>query len=166
MRNLVWIFAALILLAAMVGSTQAAPAPGDAAFGALRAAYAAREPAAAAAAYTADARVIYRYAGTPEDRRVGRAAITASFRELFDQIDPATPIDLNFRLAETAGDRRIGFYRMRIGKSVSYGRFEVRLAPDGRFVEDISSDATQADFEGAAGPLMFAGDEAAPDRDE
>lgn len=155
MRHLAWLVGVLLVLS---GAAQAA-GPEEGAFKALRAAYAARDPAAAAAAYTPDARVIYRYAGTPEDRREGQAAITASFRELFDQIDPATPIDLNFRIAASVGDRRTGIYRMRIGGSVSYGRFEVRLADDGRFREDISSDATVEDFEGAAGPLMFAADD-------
>lgn len=152
MRTPAWLLGLLILLS---GAAQSAT-PEAAAFKALRAAYAAKDPAAAAAAYTPDARVIYRYAGAPEDRRDGRAAITTSFRELFDQIDPATPIDLNFRVVEAVDDRLTGFYRMRIGGSVSYGRFEVRLAEDGRFREDISSDATVTDFEAAAGPLMFA----------
>jgi ketosteroid isomerase-like protein len=151
MRPLAWLVGVVLLLS---GAARAS-GPEESAFKALRAAYAARDAAAAAAAYTPDARVIYRYAGAPEDRRTGQAAITASFRELFDQIDPADPIDLNFRIAEAVGERRTGFYRMRIGGSVSYGRFEVRLADDGRFREDISSDATAEDFEGA-GPLMFA----------
>ncbi|NBB13799.1 prolyl oligopeptidase family serine peptidase [Caulobacter sp. SLTY] len=161
MRAFAWIAATLVLLS---GAAGAAP-PEETAFKALRAAYAAKDAAAAAAAYAPDAEVIYRYAGTPEDRRAGTTAIAASFRELFDQIDPATAIDLNFRVAETAGDRRVGYYRMRIGKAASYGRFEVRLGKDGRFVQDISSDGTVSDFESVAGPLMFANEDEVLDRD-
>lgn len=161
MKAFVWIAAALVLLS---GAAGAAP-PNAGGFETLRAAYAAKDANAAATAYAPDAEVLYRYAGTPEDRRVGTAAIAASFRELFDQIDPATPLDLNFRVAETAGDRRVGYYRLRIGKAASYGRFETRVGPDGRFVQDISSDATLADFETAAGPLMFADEDEVLDRD-
>lgn len=126
-------------------------------FAELRAAYAARNAAAAAATYTPDANVIYRYAGSPEERHRGTAAIRASFAALFQQIDPAKPLDLNFRQTERTGKRVVGYYRLRIGRDqVSYGRFDVLLGAGGKFSQDVSTDAPAEAFEESAGPVMLA----------
>lgn len=75
----------------------------------LSAAYANRNAAAAAAVYTQNAVVTYRYDGTPEERHEGTKAITSSFRALFDQIDGKDRIDLNFRQTLRAGNRVQGY---------------------------------------------------------
>lgn len=131
----------------------------------LRAAYAARDAEQAAAAYAPDATVTYRYDASPEERHTGREAIAASFRSLFDQIDAAQLLDLNFRAIERRGDTVAGVYRLRIGSgAASYGRFSVKLTPEGLFASDLSTSATLADFEAAAGPVMLATDEEILDR--
>lgn len=125
----------------------------------LREAYAARDPAAAAAVYAPDAVVIYAYDGTPEERYAGRAAIEKSFRTLFEQIDPKQSLDLNFRVTKRAGREVEGIYRLRIGKAESsYGRFAVTLHADGSFARDTSMSATLGDFEEAGGPVLLAAD--------
>ena len=133
-----------LAMAALVSPARAEP------FEQLRAAYAARDAAAAALAYSSDAEVIYRYAGAPEERHVGRAAIEASFAALFAQLDPADRPDLRFRQVLQEGSRRSGFYRLRLGAdTVLYGAFAVELSTDGLFARDISTDATVDDFEAA-----------------
>lgn len=148
-----------VLLAAMLivfGSASSAD-PGP--FAQLRAAYAARDPAAAAAAYAPDAELVFRYAGVAEENYRGTAAIAGSYKKFFDQVDPATRLDLNFRITTSDGARRRGIYRLRIGTgSTTYGRFEVDVASDGRFARDSSSDATLAEFEEAGGPVMLSPD--------
>jgi alpha/beta superfamily hydrolase len=129
-------------------------------FEVLRKAYATRDASLAATAYAPDAEVTYRYAGAPVERHVGRVAIAASFRALFDQIDPADTLDLNFRTVEIGSRSMSGFYRLRLGRSGdSFGRFTVTLAPGGLFATDLGSDATQQQFEDAAGALMFAAED-------
>ena len=129
-------------------------------FAQLRSAYLARDPAAAASAYAPDAQLVFRYAGTAEEKYRGSAAIAASYDRFFDQIDPASKLDLNFRIIRSVGSRRSGIYRLRIGKSsVTYGKFDVEIASDERFLSDLSSEATVADFEEAAVPVMLAADD-------
>ncbi len=126
------------------------------AFATLRAAYAARDAGAAAGAYADSAEVIYRYAGAPEERHRGRTAIRASFAALFAQIDTAQAMDLNFRVTRRRGRSMAGLYRIRIGTSQQlYGRFDVTLDGAGRFVRDVSTDATAAEFERSRAPLLF-----------
>ena len=147
-----WLICVALALAVLASPARAEP------FEQLRAAYAARDAAAAALAYSSDAEVIYRYAGAPEERHVGRAAIEASFAALFAQLDPAARPDLSFRLVSQQGSRRSGFYRLRLGADlVLYGAFDVELSADGLFARDVSTDATADDFEGAPVPA------AAPD---
>jgi len=142
----------------------AAPVTADP-FERLRAAYAARSAEEAAAVYAPDAVVTYRYNGSPEERHIGRKAIAASFHALFKQIDVAQPLDLNFRAIQRIGDRVAGVYRLRIGRGpASYGRFTVKLASGGLFASDLSTSATLADFEEAAGPVMLATDKETLDR--
>ena len=130
-------------LAALALAGQAAADP----FADLGAAYRARDGAAAAAVYTPDAIVTYRYDGAPEKRHIGTAAIARSFRQLFDQVDPATPLDLRFRFASRNATAATGVYRLGIGNTASYGRFTVTFAPDGRFATDLSTSAAAADFD-------------------
>ena len=129
-------------------------------FADLRSAYLARDPTAAASAYTHDASLVFRYAGTAEEKYRGSKEIAASYKRFFDQIDPSSKLELNFRIVGSVGPRRSGFYRLRIGKSsVTYGKFDVELAPDGRFLSDSSSDATMANFEETAAPVLLAEDD-------
>ncbi len=146
-------FAALLLSLA----TQSAAPPDP--FATLRDAYARRDPAMAAAAYSGDAQVLYRYDGAPEERYRGSAAIQASFASLFGSLDPTEPLDLNFRFTERDGDRVGGFYRLSVGRGTrAYGRFAATLGPDGRIIFDESRSATRDDFEDAPGPVSFAAD--------
>ncbi len=125
-------------------------------FSELRAAYAARDAAAAAAAYAPDAQVVYRYDGAPEERYRGTQPIASSFKALFDQIDPKDQLDLNFRETSRAGNRIQGVYRLKIGKAqTSYGRFDVVVDATGKFDSDASTSASREDFEEASGAVMF-----------
>lgn len=131
----------------------------------LSAAYASRNADAAAASYSRDAVVTYRYDGAPEERHEGTKAITSSFRALFAQIDGKDRLDLNFRETFRAGKRVQGYYRLRIGKEQSsYGRFDVMLDSSGRFASDISTGATRNEFEEATGKVMIAPDDETLDR--
>ena len=139
-----WLICAAFALAACAPSARAEP------FEQLRAAYAARDARAAALAYAPDAEIVYRYAGVPEERHVGRIAIEASFAAFFAQLDPSVPPDLRFRITHLDGSRRTGFYRLGLGVGTTvYGAFDVELSADGLFVRDVSTDAAMADFEPA-----------------
>lgn len=128
-------------------------------------AYRDRDADAAAALYTPDAEVVYRYDGTTPEQHVGTIEIARSFRSLFDQIAPGTPLDLNFRVTETSATSRSGVYRLRVGAgATSYGRFAVTMSADGRFASDTSSSATLTDFEDAAGPVLARADDETLDR--
>ncbi len=154
-----------LVLASTLASASSAQVPQPDPFAQLRAAYAKRDAQAAAAAYTPDAEVIYRYAGTPEERHKGRDAIARSFQSLLDQIDPADKIDLNFRVTQRSGPQVQGVYRLSYGYGkVSEGRFDVTLSSDGRFASDLSLDAPRDAFEEAAGPVMLAVDDETLDR--
>jgi hypothetical protein len=123
---------------------------GERAFGRLRAGYAARDAAVAASAYAPTAVVTYRYTGVPVERYRGRTAIRGSFQTLFDQIDTAQALDLDFRITSRRGRTLTGFYRLRIGtQQVTYGEFLVQLDRAGRFTHDVSRQATSAQFDGA-----------------
>lgn len=154
----------MLLHLALLG-VLAAPAPPNAdPFNQLRTAYAKRDADAAAAAYGQGAVITYRYQGAPEERYVGANAITGSFRRLFDQIDPMSPLDLNFRLTERQPTRASGFYRFRVGAQPSFGRFAVTFTPDGKFATDMSAGASLAEFEQARGPTLLAADDEVLDR--
>lgn len=154
-----------VIFALMMGAMcAAAPLAADP-FERLRAAYASRGAEAAAAVYAPDAMVTYPYDGSPVERHAGREAIASSFQALFKQIDAARPLDLNFRAIERRGDSVAGVYRLRFGREgASYGRFAVTLTPERLFASDLSTSATLADFEEAAGPVMLASDEEILDR--
>ncbi len=134
-------------------------------FADLRSAYAARDANAAAAAYLADAEIIYRYDGLADERYKGTQAIAASFAALFDRIDPKDRIDLNFRETTRVGNRVQGIYRLRLGRALtSYGHFDVLLGASGKFASDISTSATQVDFEEPSRPVMLDGADETLDR--
>jgi ketosteroid isomerase-like protein len=135
-------------------------------FSILRDAYARKDATAAAQAYTRDAKIVFQYPGMPREEHVGTAAITATIVRVLQPIRPEWTIDMNFKLepASGAGSPRTGLYRIAVNigaKTVnSYGRFTVRFGmEDGvwRFSEDISDIATQADYDSAPQPEMFAG---------
>jgi alpha/beta superfamily hydrolase len=128
-------------------------------FADLRAAYAARDARAAAAAYAPNGELINRYAGYPVERFRGHKAIEGNFVRLFAGIDPDKKIDLNFRFTAVTGLNREGVYRLRIGKAGYFGRFQVQLTPDGKFLRDESLDGTLSSFEYAAGPVLFLPDD-------
>ena len=128
-------------------------------FAELRAAYAARDARAAAAAYAPDAELINSYTRSAAEHFRGRDAIEANFAKLFAGIDPQKKIDINFRLTEANGATQRGVYRLRAGAKAYFGKFAVRLTPDGKFARDESFDGTRTDFEEAAGPVMLAADE-------
>ena len=129
-------------------------------------AYRQHDPAAASAAYAPDAMVIYRYDGAPEERYAGSKAITSSFKQLFDRIDPREQVDLNFRLTSRSPTSGEGFYRLRIGRNApQYGRFSVTFDRDGRFASDTSTSATMADFEEAKGPVLVRPEDETIERD-
>ena len=118
-------------------------------------AYIARDATAAALNYTYDATVIYAYDGVPEEILRGRPEIEESFNDFFGQIDPALPLDLNFRIARRHGASLSGYYRLRFGDAEnSYGGFDVVQNSDGLFVRDRSTSATRKDFEETAAPLL------------
>ncbi|MEQ1724492.1 MAG: alpha/beta hydrolase [Sphingopyxis sp.] len=156
---------AFALLLALCLSPVGAMAQDDAAsapFAQLRAAYAARDAAAAAAAYAPDARYIEAYDSERPTIITGRGAIERHLRSFLERLPAGAPIDLNFRSIRAARGRVTGLYRIRFGTGPTartlFGRFSTRLGADG-FVQDISSSADRAAFEDASGPLMFANDD-------
>lgn len=147
----------LLLTACTSGPTPNAEAADP--YATLRAAYAARDPAMAASAYTPDAQLIYEYDTTSVYS--GTVEIEASFADFFDQIAPEDALDLNFRItsrtATESGFQDRGIYRLRVGDEItSYGGFETRLdRASGRFVSDTGTAATRQDFEALPGDVMF-----------
>lgn len=142
---LVWLFAG--------PSAAAAVDP----FAILRTAYAARDPVAAASAYSPDAILADRTAGAATSAIQGSRAIVGSFRQTFAQLGNMGPLDLNFRISSRDGAKVSGFYRLRSkGGATGYGRFEVVLAGDGRFASDTMFDAARSDFEELEGPVLMA----------
>ena len=126
------------------------------AFERLSDAYAKRDPVASAAAYSASARVVYRYRGKPERQYVGLAEIEQSFRDFFARVDPSNHLDLNFRVTSRDNAHLRGLYRLRSGaRLTSYGHFEVELSQNGMFQSDISSEGSRDQFEDAKGPVML-----------
>ena len=125
----------------------------------LRAAYAARDAQAAAAAYAQDGEFINSFKKSPREYYRGRAAIEANFAKLFAEIDSQGKLDINFRVTEANGTTKRGMYRLKVGAKAYFGKFVVRLTPDGKFARDESFDGTRSDFEEAAGPVMFAPDD-------
>lgn len=144
-------------------SAQAAPLDP---FATLRDAYARRDANLAARAYVENAEVEYRYDGVPKETFIGTEAIRDSFESLFSSVSKTEALDLNFRITSKSSESAAGFYRLRFGqKNTSYGKFSVRIGPDGRFASDLSTSASRDDFEDASGPVALAADVEDLDRD-
>lgn len=140
---------ALLLALLMSGATHCAPASP---FATLRQAYAERDAARAASAYTAQARFRADEPGLPQPWQQGREVIERQFRAWFAAWD--APADLNFR----AATRTNGLYRLAVGAQQVCGRYTVRLAREAgrlRFASDLSEPVDCVQFHAAPGPLMF-----------
>lgn len=139
------------------------PAVDDAPFATLRQAYATRDAALAASAYTPDAVVTYAYS-EPHDVFRGTQEIEASFRSFFENVDSGLVIDLNFRAESlyVRGDTvwQSGIYRLQLGAGgTSYGRFlvsrGVATVKSTLFTTDRSEYSSQEAFEQSSGQVMF-----------
>lgn len=151
---------ATILLALTAQATPLDP------FAILRDAYARRDANFAARAYVESAEVEYRYDGVPKESYIGTDAIRDLFESLFSSVSKDEALDLNFRITSKSTDSAEGFYRLRFAqKNASYGKFSVRIGPDGRLASDLSTSASRDDFEEAAGPVALAADVEDLDRD-
>ncbi len=150
-----FVVAALLTLAfascAPAPAPAPAPTPANGPFLILSEAYAARDAAAAARAYTEGGVVIYAYEGVPEERFEGRAAIEGSFQRFFDQFPANQALDLSFRFARQSADAANGIYQLRVGDTDYYGSFDVTIE-EGLFARDVSSDGTMAAFEALPAP--------------
>jgi alpha-beta hydrolase superfamily lysophospholipase len=169
-------FAMLMALACFAGLSVAECFAAEDPFTVLRAGYAERNAARAASAYGSNALYVELYPGQAPVIRSGQAAIESGFRELFAALAPANAevaLDLNFRRVSSVAREGVvdetGFYRLRVldrsdkQSQVFYGSFAVRIV-DGRFAFDSSGPADMGQFEGAAGPVMFAPDDEALER--
>jgi hypothetical protein len=114
------------------------------------------DPSLAASAYASDGSLIFDYPGQPVEIFRGSDAIRKAYVRTFGQVDPGTPIALEFRFEPPglASATQSGAYKVRAtagGRPITvYGRFNVKLIKqDGawRFAEDRGEPATAADFE-------------------
>ena len=114
------------------------------------------DPALATSAYASDAKLLFDYPGQPPETFQGQNAIRSSYVRTFGQVDPGTPIKIEFRFVPPglASDRQDGAYRIDAqagGRPITvYGSFSVRLVRvDGawRFAEDRGMPATARDFD-------------------
>lgn len=147
----------LLALALLPLLSAAAPSPDYAEpYRILQQANLALDPDLAASAYAADAILEFNYPGLPRETFRGHGAIRSSYVRTFRQVDPGTPIRLQFRFAShgLASDRQAGVYRIDAtvgGKPFTdYGHFSVKLARGAhgwRFTEDRGTAASAADFE-------------------
>ncbi|HEY0628405.1 MAG TPA: hypothetical protein VGD23_03665 [Sphingomicrobium sp.] len=113
------------------------------------------DPVLATSAYADDARLTFHYPVRPAEAFRGHEAIRASYIRTFGQVDPESPIRLEFRF-EPPGlsvARQWGVYRIdaRVsGRPVEvYGRFAVELVRTDagwRFAQDRGWPATATDF--------------------
>lgn len=114
------------------------------------------DPELAASAYTADGALIFELPGQPAETFKGTQSIRAAYVRTFSQVDPGTPITLEFRFAtaEPQAPQHEGVYRLKAkagGREITaYGRFAVRLTKGRngwRFAEDRGTVASAGDFE-------------------
>ncbi len=113
-------------------------------------------PALAASAYAAGGRLIFEHPAQPGEMFQGKSEIEQAYVRTFGQVDPGTPIELDFRF-ESPGlvsDRHSGAYRLSAtidGKPITmFGRFSVKVVKERgswRFSEDRGSIASRADFD-------------------
>lgn len=151
------------LLMPLLGAAQE-PKSDVAPYQQLQRAYAGRNAEQAADAYSENAVYSELYDGAAPRLLIGRKDLRDNFVQLFDQIAPSTDPapDLNFRLVERrsvgATSSDVGIYRLRFGpagaRQTMFGRFATQ-AEGGKFTADVSTGATEADFEDAAGTLLF-----------
>lgn len=131
----------------------------------LREGYAKGDAPRAAEAYSEGAVYGELYEGAPPRLTVGREAIALTFKSFFEAMGEAP--DLNFRLIDSrkaaGGVSDVGFFRIQTKDGAFFGRFMTRRRDGGLFETDVSGAATLADFEDAAGPVMFANDDEALD---
>ena len=114
------------------------------------------DPSLAASAYASDGVLIFDYPGRPAETSRGTKAIRNAYVRTFGQVEPGTPIELEFRFGfpGPGPSQHTGAYRAMAtvaGQQVTlYGRFSVKLVKqDGawRFAEDRGTVASAADFE-------------------
>ena len=108
----------------------AAPAPDRAEpYRILEQANLALDLALAISAYASNAKLIFDYPSRPTETFHGHDAIRSSYVRTFGQVDPGTPIKIQFRFAAPGlnSDRQIGAYRIDAtasGRPITlYGRF-------------------------------------------
>jgi hypothetical protein len=113
------------------------------------------DPALAASAYADGARLIFDYGDGRGEMFQGKGDIRFAYARTFSQVDPGTPIEIEFRFEQPriTSDRHSGAYRLTAsvnGKPItSYGGFAVRLTKqDGswRFAEDRGTIIPVAQF--------------------
>jgi pimeloyl-ACP methyl ester carboxylesterase len=136
----------------------------------LRAAHSSRSPSQAASAYSETAVVVWSHPPARAQKLRGREAIRSFYADLLSRTAAVGPLDLNFRLLRSdklgAGQQDTGFYRLRNEGAAQakpiYGRFTMlfsRGSGDTRISSATMSRATEAEFEEAPGPVLFAPDE-------
>jgi fermentation-respiration switch protein FrsA (DUF1100 family) len=156
--------AILALIIAFLLPTTTVAETGTDPYAVLRDAYAKGDAELASRAYAPDATYAEIYARTLPVVRGSHTEIRAGFAKLFEQlgVTSTVPADLNFRFItrEMAGPlgRDSGFYRLIVGKGPSrqifFGQF-VTTRRDGKFLFDVSGEATESEFEDAKGQVLF-----------
>jgi hypothetical protein len=113
------------------------------------------DPALAASAYADSGVLIFEQAGKPSEMFQGKEEIRQAYVRTFGQVDPGTPIELNFRFKHPGlvSDRQSGAYSLVAkvnGRPITlHGSFTVELVKqDGqwRFAEDRGSQASRESF--------------------
>lgn len=114
------------------------------------------DPALATSAYSAKATLAFDYPGQPPELFQGHEAIRSSYIRTFRQVDPKTPIKLQFRFEPPglASHQQHGVYRLDAtarGRPITlYGRFSAKLVRERggwRFAEDRGTAASAIDFD-------------------
>jgi hypothetical protein len=113
------------------------------------------DPALATSAYATEGVLVFDIPGAPAESFRGHDAIRAAYVRSFRQVDPGTPIALEFRFEGPVRPApHKGAYRLtaKIGgrEIVAYGRFTASLVWDRnawRFAEDRGTAASAADYE-------------------
>lgn len=113
------------------------------------------DPALATSAYATEGVLVFDVPGAPAESFRGHDAIRAAYVRSFRQVDPGTPIALEFRFEGPVRPApHKGAYRLtaKIGgrEIVAYGRFTASLVWDRnawRFAEDRGTAASAADYE-------------------
>ena len=148
------------------GAAPARATPTLAPYELLRAAFAARSPSQAESAFSRSA-VIRAQARSGRTELLGREAIGRHFAASLQGAGGARPLDLNFRrtasTSSSSGWRDAGYFLVQgSGAEPTYGQFAAALARDAdgtvRIVRAETRVATEAEFEEAGAPLLFAAD--------